>query len=108
LDWGTLAQLLIRFPIARFWIDQPHDVAAGASEPIEQKSIIARFNGETGVRVNKTTGYLVYLRKSARSSIVGFLHYMFKNTARLASKTMSAQARTAPYTRAVVAAMRRL
>lgn len=60
------------------------------------------------MKVNKTTEYLVYLRKTARSSICCFLHYMFKNTARLASKTMSAQARTAPYTRAVVAAMRRL
>lgn len=34
--------------------------------------------------------------------------FMFKTAVRFASNTMSAQARTAPYTRAVVAAMRRL
>ena len=110
--WDACAELLIRFPYcaAAFWMDQPHDVAADASEPIEQKSIIARFNlRETGVKVNKNRWFscLQYWACSLEAPSL-FPHYMFKSTARLASKTMSAQARTAPYTRAVVAAMRRL
>jgi hypothetical protein len=73
-DWrDALRRVLIRFQSGWRFLDgaAPHDVAAGASEPIEQKSIIARFTlGERrDGKVNKTAlGFLVYL--STRSLMV--------------------------------------